>query len=126
MQFSNDCQKKSRDCDCYAYWLAQKSRASFPTNEKQTQNQSNFVGLIFPALWPSYRKLLGILIGSSVLLRLVGVITFWYWFFDGHLKTTLFRKAAYQSHLHKQTTGARKEAISLVYHQIFAEGNFLW
>ena len=27
----------------------------FPTNEKQNQNQSHHVRVIFPALWASYR-----------------------------------------------------------------------
>ena len=58
-------------------WL--KSRASFSSNEKQKQNQSYHVRVIFPALRASYRWLLGIVIGSSrcssrFLLWLVGVI----------------------------------------------------
>ena len=59
---------KIRDCDCYA---------SFSINEKQNQNQSHYVRVIFPLLWASYRWSLGILIGSlrcSFLLWLVGVI----------------------------------------------------
>ena len=58
-------------------WLVQKSHASFSTNEKQ--NQSHLVCAIFPALWTSYSKLLGILIGSLcclLFLWLVKVITF--------------------------------------------------
>ena len=35
------------DCDCYALWLAQKSRASFSANEKQDQNRSHLVRAIF-------------------------------------------------------------------------------
>jgi len=35
-------------------WL-KKSRASFSTNEKQHQNQSHHVRVIFPALRASYR-----------------------------------------------------------------------
>ena len=53
------------------------TRASFSANEKQNQNQSRHVRVIFPALWASYRQLLGIVIGSSrclLLLWLVGVI----------------------------------------------------
>ena len=56
-------------------WL--KTRASFSTNEKQNQNHSHHVRVIFPALRASYRSLLGIVIGSSrclLLLWLVGVI----------------------------------------------------
>ena len=34
-------------------WL--KTRASFSTNEKQNQNQSHHVGVIFPGLQASYR-----------------------------------------------------------------------
>ena len=58
-------------------WLAWKTRASFSTNEKQNQNQSHHVRVIFPALRASYRWLLGIVIGSSrcsFLLWLVAVI----------------------------------------------------
>ena len=40
------------------------SCASFSTNEKQNQNQSHHVYVIFPALRVSYRWLLGIVIGS--------------------------------------------------------------
>ena len=35
-------------------WL-KKTRASFSTNEKQNQNQSHLVRVIFPALRASYR-----------------------------------------------------------------------
>ena len=45
--FVNDCRKYLRDCNCYAWWLAQKSRARFSTNEKQNQNQSHHVRAIF-------------------------------------------------------------------------------
>ena len=50
-------------------WL--KTCASFSTNEKQNQNQSRHVRVIFPALRASYSQLLGIVIGLwSCLFRL--------------------------------------------------------
>mgnify|MGYP007094267740 CR=1 FL=1 len=55
------------------------SRQFFTANEKQNQNQLQFVRAIFPALWAGdYRRLQRILIGlsrCSLLLWLVGVIT---------------------------------------------------
>ena len=50
---------------------------------QQNQNKSHLVRVIFPALWASYRKLLGILISSSrclLLLWLVGVIDMLFFF----------------------------------------------
>ena len=44
-----------------------KSRASFSTNEKQNQNQSHHVRVIFRALRAGYRCLLGIVIGFIAL-----------------------------------------------------------
>ena len=44
-------------------WLL-KISAGFSTNDKQNQNQSYLVRVIFPALWPSYTRWLGIPIGS--------------------------------------------------------------
>lgn len=46
-QFSNDCPKLLRECDCSVWWLANQSRASFSVNVRQTQNQSQFVSAIF-------------------------------------------------------------------------------
>ena len=43
----------------------------FSTNEKQNQNQSHHVHMIFPGLRVSYRQLLGIVIGSSRCLLLL-------------------------------------------------------
>ena len=54
-----------------------KDSRQFSTNEKQNQNQSHHVRVIFPALRASYRWLLGIVIGlsrCSFLLWLVAVI----------------------------------------------------
>ena len=62
-QFSNDCRLVTR--------------ASFSTNETQSQNQSRHVRVIFPALLARYRYLLRIVIGSShcqLPFWLVGVI----------------------------------------------------
>ena len=56
-------------------WLKHSRQVS--TNEKQNQNQSHHVRVIFPALRVSYRWLLGNVIGSSrclLLLWLVGLI----------------------------------------------------
>ena len=60
-------------------------------NDNQNQNQWHHVRVISPAPRASYRKLLGIVIGSSrclLLLWLVGVIISLIWFFDSHLKTS--------------------------------------
>ena len=63
----------SKDCDCYAWWLAKTSRA----NERQNPHQSHLIWNIFPAFWESYRWSPEILIGLSLcllLLRSVRVI----------------------------------------------------
>ena len=77
-QFWNDHSKTTHTTALAGdWWLVQKSHASFSTNERQ--NQSHLVCAIFPALWTSYSKLLGILIGSLcclLFLWLVNVITF--------------------------------------------------
>ena len=55
------------DCDSYAWWLAKTSHASFSTNEKQKQNQSH----------------------SLLLLWLVGLIDLLLIIIDSHLKTVV-------------------------------------
>ena len=50
------------------------SLASFSNNDTQNQNQSHLVPSILFAPWPSQMYLLGILIGSSYCLLLLGLV----------------------------------------------------
>ena len=77
-------------------WFKNLGPVSFQPMRSKTRTNITRVRAIFSALWASYRKFPGILIGSSLrslISWLVGVTTlFWSWFFDSPLKTALFHR----------------------------------